>query len=123
MAIDVDLQEARLRLDERRTELQQLRRSLEEESASSDVYGGELSTVDQHPADVGTVAFERSKDVSILASLERRLSDVEDALGRIETGQYGVCQACGTPIGAERLMARPDVRFCLDDQERAERDV
>lgn len=123
MRTEIDLQAARSRLDEREAELQQLRRSLEEEAP--DPFTGtpatDLPSADQHPGDVGTEAFERTKDVSIRASIERRLTDVQDALARLDGDRYGICQSCGEPIDPERLSARPEVRFCLDDQERAER--
>lgn len=123
MRTQIDLQATRARLADREHELVQLRRSLEQEATDpvTGTFATELSGADQHPGDVGTEAFERTKDVSILASIERRLADVQDALARLDGDRYGVCQACGEPIGAARLEARPEVRFCLDDQERAER--
>lgn len=125
MRTEIDLHVARARLDEREAELQQLRRSLEEGAPDpfTDTSATELSGGDQHPGDVGTEAFERTKDVSIRASIERRLSDVHDALARLDGDRYGICQACGESIDPERLAARPEVRFCIDDQERAERSV
>lgn len=76
---------------------------------------------DQHPADLGTDTFEREKDQSILEGIEAELADVEHALGRINDGTYGVCEACGRPIDEERLEAMPAARFCVHDQAAAER--
>lgn len=75
---------------------------------------GELSDNDQHPADTGTETFEREKDLSILESLERELRDLESALQRVETGTYGVCEACGEAIPEPRLEAQPAARFCTE---------
>ncbi len=83
----------------------------------------ELSSVDQHQADTGTETFNRERDISILESLEAELTDVEHALARLDDGTYGTCEACGRPIGDERLEALPAARFCLDDQTRAEREA
>jgi DnaK suppressor protein len=84
---------------------------------------GDLSGADQHMADAGTETFEREKDMSILSGVEAELADVEWALRRLADGTYGTCQACGRPIGAARLDARPATRFCIEDQSRKEREV
>src|SRR5205807_5330416 len=73
----------------------------------------ELSSIDQHQADVGTETFEREKDLSILEQVEAELDDVEHALRRLDDGTYGTCEACGKPIGEERLEAMPATRFCV----------
>ena len=76
---------------------------------------GELSSVDQHPADTGTETFNRERDLGIIDSVDGELSDVETALQRLETGSYGVCEVCGRPIEPERLEALPATRFCVQD--------
>lgn len=83
----------------------------------------ELSGVDQHQADLGTETFNRERDLSILESVEAELSDIERALQRLDEGTYGKCEACGKPIGEERLAAMPATRFCLEDREIAEREA
>jgi RNA polymerase-binding transcription factor DksA len=76
----------------------------------------ELSSADQHPADLGTETFEREKDFSILESLEHELAELEAALRRVDEGTYGRCGACGNEIPAERLAAVPAARFCVDHE-------
>jgi RNA polymerase-binding protein DksA len=107
----------RATLLEERERLSGIRRSLEEAAAEA---GAELSTIDQHPADGGSDTFERAKELAILERTESQLADVERALDRLEAGTYGTCEACGEPIGAARLRARPAARLCLPDQELAE---
>ncbi len=87
------------------------------ESESSSL--GELSDADQHPADWGTETFNRERDISVVESIDGELSDVEAALERLEAGKYGICEACGRPIGPERLDALPAARFCVEDAELA----
>jgi RNA polymerase-binding transcription factor DksA len=122
----MDDADARQRLVEERTRLTEVRSSvgdtgLQQESEQDSV--GELSSVDQHQADLGTETFEREKDLSILESIEAELADVEHALRRLDDGTYGICEACGKPIDEERLAALPAARLCRDDQERAEREA
>jgi phosphoserine phosphatase RsbU/P len=44
----------------------------------------------------------------------RLLQEVDAALGRLETGAFGLCETCHDPIEADRLLADPLTRFCLD---------
>jgi sigma-B regulation protein RsbU (phosphoserine phosphatase) len=48
------------------------------------------------------------------AQLVHLLEEVDKALGRMESGSYGLCEACHESIEAERLLADPLVRFCVD---------
>ena len=51
------------------------------------------------------------------------LNEVDAALARMETGTYGLCEACHESVEKDRLLADPLVRLCLDhlsaDQRRA----
>lgn len=85
--------------------------------------GSELSSNDQHPADLATDTFERARDVSIAQRVEAELTDVARALQRIDEGTYGTCEACGRKVGEARLQVLPATRFCVEDQERAEREA
>src|SRR3982751_469531 len=58
---------------------------------------GEISSYDQHQADMGTETFEREKDLSILEQVEAELADVEHALRRLDDGSYGTCEFDGKP--------------------------
>ena len=122
--MDTDL--ARQRLAEERERLDEVRSTfdaegLTDQSESDSV--GELSSYDQHQADLGTETFEREKDLSILEQVEAELADVEHALRRLDEGTYGMCEVCGKPIPEERLEAMPATRFCLEHQAEAEREV
>ena len=46
---------------------------------------------------------------------ERKLiKKIDEALGRIENGEYGYCDSCGVEIGLKRLEARPTATLCID---------
>ncbi len=57
------------------------------------------------------------------AAAGRLLREVDAALERIERGTFGVCEVCHDAIEADRLMADPLTRFCIDhlssEQQRA----
>ncbi len=74
----------------------------------------ELSAYDNHPADLGSETFERSKDLALRQDMEQQLDAVNDALSRMEEGTYGSCKSCGREIPAERLEAIPSTTMCID---------
>jgi DnaK suppressor protein len=48
-----------------------------------------------------------------LSEEERReLTDIDEALARMEEGQFGRCERCGGAIGRHRLRAIPEARYC-----------
>ncbi len=47
-------------------------------------------------------------------NLRRLLREVDAALERFGDGSYGLCEVCHDPVEAERLIADPLARFCLD---------
>jgi len=122
--MDTDL--ARQRLADERARLEGVKSTfddegLTEQSETDSV--GELSSYDQHQADMGTETFEREKDLSILEQVEAELADVEHAVRRLDDGTYGTCEVCARPIPDERLEAMPAARLCLEHQAQAEREV
>lgn len=80
----------------------------------------ELSTYDNHPADLGTEVFERSKDFSLRENAMITVSDIDRALERINDGSYGACEVCGRDIPLERLEAVPSTSKCMDCKEAEE---
>jgi YteA family regulatory protein len=73
----------------------------------------ELSTYDNHPADIGTEVFEMGKDLALNENAEMHLREVIDALERIETNNYGICETCRQPIPYKRMEALPETRYCI----------
>lgn len=79
---------------------------------------GELSAVDNHPADAGTETFERGKDIALQENETFRLARIEAALERMDSGEYGRCVSCGKPIPVERLEALPTAIYCTEHSPR-----
>ncbi|HTM33333.1 MAG TPA: SpoIIE family protein phosphatase [Vicinamibacterales bacterium] len=52
--------------------------------------------------------------------IARLLSEVDAALERMDSGAFGLCETCHEPIEADRLLADPLTRFCLDHLTAAE---
>lgn len=53
------------------------------------------------------------QNLAIEQHLEKNLRDIEDALSRIEKGNYGLCKYCGKEIDIRRLEARPASSTCM----------
>ena len=54
-----------------------------------------------------STASERAHLESLKAQLAGRLAGVEAAVGRMDAGVYGRCEACGGPIGEARGIRTP----------------
>ena len=76
----------------------------------------ELSSSDQHPAELATETIERELDQSVVEHVELELTELQLALVRLDAGKYGLCEACAEPISDARLEAMPAARYCIEDQ-------
>ena len=75
---------------------------------------GELSSIDNHPADEGTALYEREKDIALNQHDDYQLANINKALQAIELGEYGKCETCGKEISFERLQAIPETTYCIE---------
>ena len=105
MSTDATLQGLRTTLEEERTTL---RAQLAELG-----YGAQLD-YDPNFADSSQVTAERGETEALVQKLVSGLAEVEHALAKIDTDQYGICENCHKPIADARLEARPEARLCID---------
>jgi RNA polymerase-binding transcription factor len=78
----------------------------------------------QTAGDVVDAALDSAQDEisSQLAEVEsRELARIENALERMRTGQYGLCESCSVKIPMARLNALPYATYCIECQREAER--
>lgn len=69
-----------------------------------------------------SVEEQERKLAMLLQDRERdKLEKIEEAIKRIEEGDYGECEECGEPISEKRLMIVPFARMCINCQQEAER--
>jgi len=61
---------------------------------------------------------ERDREISLLLSdrERRKLQQIDDALHRIDTEEYGICEECDGEIATGRLEAMPFSRLCVTCQ-------
>jgi len=108
-------------LDEKRRQLRTLRENL---SGVRNAQAAEEGTINEQ---VRNEAHEFEEDAQKLATLEiegtlvarsdARLADVERALQKIDEGTYGLSEASGEAIPAERLDAKPEALYTIKEQE------
>ena len=68
---------------------------------------------DEHDPEGSTVGFERALVIDLLTQAEADVVALDVALGDLDAGVYGSCDACGRPIPGERLAAHPTARHCV----------
>ena len=90
-------------------------------ASAADAAERELSSAEQHPAELATETIERELDQSVVNHLEAELAELDAALTRVNSGTYGTCEGCGEPISDARLEALPAARYCVEDQSRMSR--
>ena len=75
------------------------------------------------PDDIDRASLETDKSIDLRTKDRARklIVKIDQALERIEDGEYGYCLETGEEIGIERLMARPIATLCIEAQERHER--
>jgi RNA polymerase-binding transcription factor DksA len=66
------------------------------------------------PNDVADQIEELATNVPLVEELEAKHLDVVEALERMETGIYGICEASGEPIPLDRLKANPSARTLVE---------
>ena len=75
---------------------------------------GDQSATPTHDADWGTEQREQSFALRMMEWERDTLREIEEALRRIEGGNYGVCLATGRPIERKRLLAKPWAKFSIE---------
>jgi DnaK suppressor protein len=101
-------------LDHFRSVLNAWKSELEEEISRT---VQQMRDVPENPPDPNDRASQET-DMSLeLRSRDRErklIKKIDEALERLNTGDYGYCEVCGVEIGVERLEARPTAELCID---------
>ena len=75
----------------------------------------------QDIADKAVSSYTREFLYSLTDGERNTLLHIDDALGRIDEGNYGLCLSCGQLMTEKRLNAVPWASYCLDCQELSEK--
>jgi len=91
------------------------------DSLRSRAEGSEASAFGMHQADAGSDAYDRDFALSLLSLEQDSLYEIDQALKRLETGSYGVCEISGKSIPHPRLEALPFTRYTVECQSEIEK--
>ena len=75
-----------------------------------------------HMADAGTDSYDRDFALGLLSSDQDAVYEVEEALQRIRSGNFGVCELTGQRIEPARLEVIPWTRFSTEAEKQLERE-
>ena len=74
----------------------------------------DLSNMPIHMADAGSDNYEIENTLGLMDSERRILVQIDEALRRIDSGKYGICEGAGERIPKKRLEAIPWARHCVN---------
>ena len=97
------------------------RKDILQESSNTLDHLKEESSNKPDNADRASIESERSLELRTRDRERKLLRKIEQALGRISSGDYGYCEESGDPIGLRRLLARPTATLSLEAQQRREK--
>ena len=66
------------------------------------------------PTDRAALETDRNFILRIRDRERKLIFKIQEALRRLEEGEYGICESCGEEIGIARLKARPVTTLCID---------
>lgn len=65
------------------------------------------------PTDRASMESNRNSMLRIRDRERKLIFKIQEALQRLDNGEYGICEGCGEEIGIERLKARPVTTLCI----------
>ena len=105
-----DLSRLRTQLTARREQLQATVARVQQELRAS-------TSTHADAADQAVASYDKNALHQQAELASRQLRMLDDALHRIDAGDYGECTMCGKEIAFARLEAIPWARYCVDCQE------
>jgi DnaK suppressor protein len=108
-----DLVSFKKNLIQERTKL--LGKKAQEIVVSSDNVGDE--------ADIASQDTDKASSFELDANNQVIVSDINKALIKIESQDYGICESCSKKIPVDRLKIVPWVKYCVQCQEKAENSI
>lgn len=66
------------------------------------------------PTDQAVAELDSNFLLRLRGREQKLLKKIDEAISRIDSGTYGVCESCGGPISVKRLEARPVTTLCIE---------
>ena len=116
------VQKQRQRLLDLRDELVDAVSDMARDTIRNAPEGSEASGSGQHQGDAGSDAYDRDFALSVLAKEQDALYEIEQALRRIQSNCYGVCEMSSHKIPQARLEVIPFARLTVECQAQWEKE-
>ncbi|WP_028323013.1 RNA polymerase-binding protein DksA [Desulfatiglans anilini] len=72
------------------------------------------------PTDRASMESERNFTLRIRDRERKLIGKIKEALERLDTNTFGICESCGEDISEERLKARPVTTLCIECKKKQE---
>jgi len=69
-----------------------------------------------HMADLGTDSYDQNFNLGLVEFSGLTLTEINEAINRIDEGSFGICEECGCAIPKARIEAIPYTRCCISCQ-------
>ncbi len=89
------------------------------------IIGSGINQNQENLSDLGDQATAVADQNFLLRLKEREqklLKKIDEAIDRIDSGSFGVCESCGGEIGYKRLKARPVTTLCIECKTQQEKE-
>jgi DnaK suppressor protein len=99
---------------------QQILETIEGELAN-EIEGVESEAITGDIVDEANSSYEHLIYSSLTVKEQEKLSEINEALNRLNEGIFGKCVVCGKPIDEKRLRAIPEAKMCIACKAKQER--
>lgn len=104
-----------------KAKLLEWRLDLEKESDAAIEDLQQNSAIEADLNDQATLEYEQTLELRTRDRARKVITKIDQALERIEEGEFGFCEETGDPIGLARLIARPIATLCIEAKRRQEK--
>lgn len=108
------LQELRAQLESEKLRLEHELARIANPTGTPGEYETRFEDIGREDGDSETETEQYIDTIAVENTLEQKLHDAIEALGRVEDGSYGKCVECGEDIAIERLRAYPSAKICMN---------
>lgn len=110
------LQELKAKLEVEKARLESELSRIANPTGTPGEYETRFEDIGREEGDSETETEQYIDNIAVESTLEQKLQDVIEALGRVEDGSYGKCAECGEDISLDRLRVYPSAKICMNHQ-------
>ena len=94
--------------------LENWKQKLEEESLATVEDLKQNSAIEADVNDQASLEYDQGVELRTRDRERKLIAKIDEAIDRIEEGEFGYCEETGDPIGVKRLLARPIATLCIE---------